>query len=290
MPLQRIFVSEDLDDALFEIYWEFPNLTIHTDLDLPRFFNLHKKTLFNLEDSVGLVVPTGLKYDDLLPALESKIDIDVIWIFDKLPKNGKLYKHLSKNYQVTFCSKLSKDQDKKAFISDLAKKLGVKRKLISEFIKKSGMNKRVIYQELVKLRAAQDVIPDPLEVVIDDSDGLECFKFIDALFDKDEQQAIKLLSKLEKYEPGYKVAAILAKKVMCLMLVCVGDTNQANKYFRLPNHNYFRNKIINQSKSAGLATLSSIHTKLQKEIITFSSKKPYFVLRQIVWDFCQNNV
>lgn len=290
MSLLDVYVSEDTDNALFEVELFYPSTPLHRDLDVLNFTNLHKKTLFNLSNRLCLMVPKDLTYENAVSILEGRVDKDVIWVFEKLAKNTKLYKYLFKTYKVTFCSEIIKDREKNAFIKELAKSIGVKAKYISEFSKRSGTSKRVIQSELEKLYAAQEILSNPLDIVVDDTNGLECFKFIDSLFEGDLVSSLLILEKLERFESGHKIAALLAKKTMSMMLICAGDINQANKYFRVPNNDYFKNKVINQAKGIGLKRLSSLHTKLQKEIITFSSKKPYFVLRQVVWEFCQNSM
>ena len=287
MSLLKVYISEKMDEALFEAKVDFNGESeVVFIVDLSNIRTLHQKNLFS-DDRVKILCNVDkVKQEILLDILNQKIPERVVWLLSKIDKRTKLYKKLSSTSNVEFCKTLSNIKAKKLFIKGICKQLGIP-SLVSELLDRSGESRSIIYQEALKAQAAKKAGIDPVDVLIDDTSSLDCLYYIDSLLKKDVYKAIKYLRRMERKVAPRQISHTLLKRLLCYMFLCRGDPSSASSVWKLPNNEYFYKEMLNSAKTIGFQHLSQLYLDIQDGVLDFYVKNPYSSLRKITWQFCK---
>ena len=258
--LKKIYVSSLLEDGLLESKRDFPdaNTVYCTDMSFEDFCLQHQYSLFDSSRVKLLVGIDHFPAEKLANLVDSEIEVECCWILKSLDKRTKLYKRLNAKSNVEFCSTLDKKRDRKSFISEEMKSLGIPKQYLTEVMNVSSESKATTHKELVKFSKALGSMSEreALKTLTLYKSNSSTLEFISTLFKGTEFESYSMVRRIDNV-PMPIVSSTLQKRLMSLIFLAKGDQASAKKYW--DRNGYYLKEDIRVANKMGLKKLLKIY-------------------------------
>jgi DNA-directed RNA polymerase subunit F len=286
--LKKVYLSESIEDSLFEIRKDFKDIDLRycTDLSFDQFIHLHQPNLLNNFKVTGFVGVEKYNSDLLVGVLDSDIQVDVVWIIGKLDKRKKFYKKIKKNISIEECKDLSAKKAKKAFIKKIFQEFNVSTKYLEYFLKVSSDSKQSIYNEIRKFSKVVSILPEEeaLRSISVYNANFDVLDFISAVFSGNIDDSYLFAKKIENV-PIPVVRATLIKRLNSYIALSAGNLDQAKKYW--DRNGYYVNQDMLVSNKYGFENLLEITNYVDKVFGNFLNSDNSFLRFTKLMDFIQ---
>jgi hypothetical protein len=272
--LKKVYISEPLEEGLFECKQDFPDASIYycSELNFDDFCLAHQYSLFDDGMEKVFVGVDHYPAEKLLSLLEDGIEVPVNWIFKSLDKRTKLYKKFKTCSNIEEVYPLVKAKDKKEFIEQCFDELEISNKFLDQVYYISSDNRANIRRDLFKFKTALSVMSEEeaihsLTFYKADSKTLD---FISSLFSDSEFTTAKLARKIDKV-PVPVVTSTLLKRLLSLIFLSKGDVKSAQMFW--DKRGYFLNKDRSIAKQLGTKRLLEIYLYVDSIFSDFFRKE-----------------
>ncbi len=229
---------------------------------------LNTLTFFSTNRCV-VVRDTGLlkksaNVDNLIKALEDVPESTYLVFVEEVDKTSKLYKAIVKQ-GVVYDMKTPKETDLVSFVENLAKAKNVKidRGTTVHFLRTVENDMVVINNEIEKLAAyclnKSKIDKNDIDLVCTKSLQVEIFKLMDAIGNKQIQQALEIYNNMIfMKEPVLRILSMLARQVKLILLskeLSEQGYNMNDISAKIGVHSFVAKGCISQSKNFSKKTL-----------------------------------
>lgn len=273
--LKKVFISKILEDGLLEARRDFPNsITVYcSEMSFEDFCLQHQFSLFDSSSVKLLVGIDHFSTDSLANLTDSEIEVDCCWILSSLDKRTKLHKRISTRSNLEYCTSLDNKRDRKSFISQEMKSLGIPSKYQSQVLNVCSGSKATVHSELKKLKKALESLDEgealkTLTFYKDDSSTLD---FISTLFKGTELEAANLVKRVDQV-PMPVIKSTLQKRLMSLIFLSKGDQKSAKNYW--DRNGYYLREDLKLARKFGLKRLLDIYLYVDLVYADFLRKDP----------------
>lgn len=283
MPLKRVYISPNVDDGVYEAKKLFQDSIV---VRSPSDEQYRKKCLPSLVATKRTIIFTNTEEvsEDLLKA-SLDFSTDMVWIFKQLRSNSKLCKYLTKNFPVEKCAKLSTYKEKKEFVQKAFREKNLPGELLFHVLQRSGESRNRINSELDKLSYGLQVLNHPLDCLVSDVAYYDIFNLLDAILQKDNTEALRLISKIELELDIYQFAHLLTTYIQFYIYLAVGDEESAKKTWNMPAYLIGDKKAL--ARKRGLKNLVDLSLLVRDLLLDYYSKKPASNrIRQFIFESC----
>jgi hypothetical protein len=284
--LIKAFIASNFSDAKFDIESEFSKVKYYySDSISPEdFCTLHYSNLFSCQnETIHCIFGVDSYQDSLLSELIDSSEVKVIWVFNKLAKNKKLYKKIAEVSSVKKVAELKSVKDKKILIDSLCREYNVNHKYLKVLSEVLPDNKYAIKLEIAKFATALSVLPEDeaCRVLTSNPASLDLLNFITFLFE-DRGAALELVERVLSVNPLFVVQATLTKRINSYICLCQDLNESAFSYWK--DKGYFLNKATQLSKSIGLKRLYLISEQITKLLYYWEEGSESFKLQQLLYE------
>lgn len=282
--LKKVFLSESLDNSLFEVKGDFKDINIQycTDLSFDQFIMMHQPNLLNTSGITCFIGVDKFKSDKLLAMLEADFQTNVVWVIGKLDKRKKLYKRLKKISNIEECSDLAVKKSKKAFLKKIFKEFNISTKHLDFFTMVSADNKQSVYNELRKFSIALKVMTEEeaLGSVSIYKANFDVLDFITSLFEcKDD---CYLFAKKVETVPIQVLRATLIKRLNSYIALSLGNLDQAKTHW--DRNGYYVQHDRSVANKYGFQNLLDITDYIDKVFSNFlTSDNSFLRLTKLIY-------
>ncbi len=234
--IQKVYVGKVLGNILYDLKKEFPGakLLFVDQMSVQEFRAGHRQNLFTRKDTQNAFIGVDeFKQEETLPLIDA-INIPVIWTFNSLAKNTKLFKKLDAITSVDFDSDIEKSGEVKKFATSYAKSIKLNIEVYPRLLNSLPADKSAISRELDRIKLGEEVLsPEQLNENL----GLaslndDAFGFIDKLFAPDLEGAYLYAAKLSKTTNPIGLSVLLIKKIDSMIFLGGNKEDEAMKYWR----------------------------------------------------------
>jgi hypothetical protein len=264
--IKKVFIGES-SDAKYLVSEEFSTIKYVecTDLSFKDFIRLHQPSLFD-SSLICFLNVDKLETDEELLELCSNVKTEVIWCFESLRKNSKLFKKLSSCSNVSVCEQLTKTQSKKDFIKTLLLKNSLPLKFQEIFVIDGPEDRLILKSEIEKFACLHAITRDEevlKKAVCKFNGSLDTLEFVSHLLNRNIKLAYVYAIKVSNEAPAMVIAATILKKLKAMMYLSLGDVNSANLIWR--HGNYYLDQAIKQAKGIGFTGLLNLYEYVDTE-------------------------
>lgn len=270
--LKKVYIGE-VSDVRFSVSQDFCNVNYIdcSDLKLIDFSRLHQPSLFDSTLKCFLNVDKVVDEEDFLLTFCSDIKTDVVWSFNSLRKNSKLFKKLSVCTNIHTCEGIDRIQVKKEFTKSQLLLNGLPLKYLDLFLVDGPEDREILVSEIQKFAILHKLTQDDLTLrrsVCKYNGSLDSLEFITHLLNGDIQQSYRYALKVSDEIHPLVISATILKKIKSMLYLALGDVNQANSIWRYGN--FYLDQAIKQSKKIGFSGLLNLYDYIE---VNFSN--PY---------------
>jgi len=286
MPLQKVYVSADINEALYCARADYSdeNISLVYYPDNDTFKSCHMPTLVGNKNIQIFVGVDDVDKDILLQSY--KLVKNTVWIFKSLPKNSKVYKDLLNKVSIDFVEPLTNLKSKKSFIREMCKAKGLPTSYVEDCSRLLGERRAQIDSELDKFKIACGVLDNPLYVLSDNEQNNDIFELLDAVISQDLTRSLYLYNKIQLSLEPVQFAFILLKQLNCYIHLSLGETEQALSQWRIPN--WLLKEKTQKAKSITCNKLYKLYGIVWDTLLDFTSNiPPEFKIRRVIWQACR---
>ncbi len=213
--LRKVYIGP-LNDNRDEIKTSFSNVVfVNCDkINTHDLYNYHRLNLLNKKQLSCLYNLHKVDSNILLNILKCKIDSDVVWCFEKLAKNTKIYKTINTVTSIDYFKPENIDKrDKKTYINSYMLNNKIDVKYVKLFQDKDIPTRSLLKNECEKLKNALNVLEyDQLhKVILDYSSDTSVLNFISEMFSNNLVSIYRLIDKVS-INNTQAVSCVLLKK------------------------------------------------------------------------------
>lgn len=273
--LKKVYVSTLIEDGLLEARKDFPNSnTVYcSDMSFEDFCLQHQYSLFDSSDVKILVGLDGFPAEKMANLVDSEIEIECCWVVKSLDKRTKLYKRLDAKTNIEFCTTIEKKRDRKTFLSQQMRELGIPNQYLDEVMNVCPESKATARKELEKFSKGLNTLSeeDALKTLTLYKSNSSTLEFISTLFKGSEFEAYNMVRRIDNV-PMPIISSTLQKRIMSLIFLSKGDQRSAKNYW--DRNGYYIKDDLKLAKKFGKKKLIEIYLYVDSIYSDFIRKDP----------------
>lgn len=267
------------EDVRYHLKQSFPGIkkVDARDLSEDGLASKHQKNLFSKESDLTCFTNLDKQPLESLLNLVDKVAIDVIWCFNSLAKNTKLYKKLSSTTTVEECSGLEGHAEKKKFIKEMLVKYNVPKTFESRISFCTSEDRFIIESEIQKLSEAYKILGSydfADQIISVYNSNVDTLEFVSALLSGNTQAAYKYADKIASEHHALQINSVLRRKINFLIHLSLNDVEGAVKIWRAQG--YFLEQDKKLAKKLGTEYLLNLFSLVDQVLGNVMEKKDLF--------------